>query len=71
MNKFETNASRRKFLKQMAAGATTATAASVIPSRAFSANKQLTVGPVTLLLGDFRDITDAKLLLETSMKLVE
>ena len=52
MSKFDTNASRRKFLKQMAAGATTATAASIIPSRAFSANKQLTVGMNIPMTGD-------------------
>ena len=52
MNNIETNSSRRKFLKQMAAGATTATAASIIPSRAFSANKQLTVGMNIPMTGD-------------------
>ncbi len=52
MSKIETNASRRKFLKQVAAGATTATAASIIPSRAFSANKQLTVGMNIPMTGD-------------------
>ncbi len=52
MSKIETSASRRKFLKQVAAGATTATAASIIPSRAFSANKQLTVGMNIPMTGD-------------------
>ena len=44
--------SRRKFLKQVAAGATTATAAGIIPSRAFSANKMLTVGMNIPMTGD-------------------
>ena len=44
--------SRRKFLKQVAAGATTATAAGIIPSRAFSANKILTVGMNIPMTGD-------------------
>ncbi len=44
--------SRRKFLKQVAAGATTATAASIIPSRAYSANKTLTVGMNIPMTGD-------------------
>ena len=44
--------SRRKFLKQVAAGATTVTAAGIIPSRAFSANKMLTVGMNIPMTGD-------------------
>ena len=45
--------SRRKFLKQVAAGATTATAAGIIPSRAFSANEMLTVGMNIPMTGDY------------------
>ncbi len=52
MNKYSPSASRRKFLKQVAAGATTATAAGIIPSRAFSANKELTVGMNIPMTGD-------------------
>ncbi len=46
------NAARRKFLQQVAAGATTATAASIIPSRAFSANPELTIGMNIPMTGD-------------------
>ena len=45
--------SRRKFLKQVAAGATTATVAGIIPSRAFSANEMLTVGMNIPMTGDY------------------
>ena len=53
MNHHQNSVSRRKFLKQVAAGATTATAAGIIPGRAFSANKTLTVGMNIPMTGDY------------------
>ena len=49
-NKFST---RRKFLKQVAAGAATATAAGFIPGQAFSANKTLIIGMNVPMTGDY------------------
>ena len=52
MNKNSVNTSRRTFMKQIGAGATIAGAVGIIPSRAFSANKKLTIGMNIPMTGD-------------------
>ncbi len=53
MNRHLSNANRRKFLKQAAAGATVASASGILPLRAFAADETLTVGMNIPMTGDY------------------